>query len=77
MIRRWGRPWYAIGIGGTAVFIAIWIITRFPSNPITGRGGGVNANAIIAETAEFAFIALAAAILLIESRAKNANAKTA
>lgn len=23
MIRRWGTPWYAIGIGGTAVFMAL------------------------------------------------------
>jgi peptidoglycan biosynthesis protein MviN/MurJ (putative lipid II flippase) len=23
MIRRWGIPWYAIGIGGTIVFMAI------------------------------------------------------
>ena len=73
MIRKWGRPWYAIGIGGMAVFIAIWIITRFPANPITGRGGGVNANALITETAEFAFIGLALAILVIESRARNAK----
>ena len=58
MIRKWGRPWYAVGIGGTAVFIAIWITTRFPSNPITGRGGGVNANAIIAETMELPSSAL-------------------
>jgi protocatechuate 3,4-dioxygenase beta subunit len=32
-------PWYAIGIGGTIAFMAIWIITRMPGNPITGRGG--------------------------------------
>jgi hypothetical protein len=39
MIRRWGIPWYAIGIAGTMVFMALWIITRIPGNPITGRGG--------------------------------------
>ncbi len=38
MVRKWGTPWYAIGIGGTIVFMAIWIITRMPGNPITGRG---------------------------------------
>ena len=37
MIRRWGRIWYGIGIVGTLVLIAIWIITRIPGNPITGR----------------------------------------
>ena len=33
-----GLLWYGIGIGGTLVFIAIWIITRIDGNPITGRG---------------------------------------
>jgi hypothetical protein len=42
MIRRWGRVWYGVGIGDTLVLIAIWIITRVPGNPITGRGGIVN-----------------------------------
>jgi uncharacterized membrane protein HdeD (DUF308 family) len=27
MMRRWGRPWYYIGIGGTVVLIAIWAMT--------------------------------------------------
>jgi hypothetical protein len=25
MIRKWGRVWYSVGIGGTLVLIAIWI----------------------------------------------------
>jgi peptidoglycan/LPS O-acetylase OafA/YrhL len=70
MVRRWGRPWYAVGIGGTAVLIAIWAITRMPENPITGRGGSVNEMAIAVETAQAAFIGLAAAILALESRVK-------
>ena len=37
MARRWGMPWYYIGIGGTAVLIAIWATTRIQGNPITGR----------------------------------------
>jgi hypothetical protein len=32
VIRRWGLPWYAIGIAGMIVFMAIWIITRMPGN---------------------------------------------
>lgn len=75
MIKRWGRPWYAVGIGGTAVFIAIWMITRFPGNPVTGRGSGVNPSGMIVEVMEIAFIALAAAILALESRSvKKAEA---
>jgi hypothetical protein len=71
MIKRWGRPRYAAGIGGTAVLMAIWIITRFPGNPITGRGGGVNEMAAAVETAQGAFIGLAIAILALESRTKT------
>jgi hypothetical protein len=70
LIRKWGRPWYAAGIGGTAVLIALFVITRFPDNPITGRGGGVQPNAMVIEAMQVAFIGLAAAILAIESRAK-------
>lgn len=76
MIKRWGRPWYAVGIGGTAVLMAIWVITRFPGNPITGRGGGVNEMAAAVEIAEGAFIGLSIAILALESRAKAAVAET-
>jgi len=71
MIRRWGAVWYSIGIGGTAVFVALWVITRIPDNPITGRGGPVSQNAIIVETAQLAFIGLAVAVLAYESRKKQ------
>lgn len=50
MIRRWGRVWYGVGIGGTLALIAIWIITRIPGNPITGRGGMVNEMGIVVES---------------------------
>lgn len=49
MIRKWGRVWYGVGIGGTLVLIAIWIITRIPENPITGRPGMVNEMGIAVE----------------------------
>lgn len=68
MIRRWGSIWYSIGIGGTAVFITLWVITRIPDNPITGRGGPVSQNAIIVETAQIAFLAITIAILAYEKR---------
>lgn len=70
MIRRWGAIWYSIGIGGTAAFIALWVITRIPDNPITGRGGPVSQNAIIIETAQIAFLAIVIAILACEKRKK-------
>jgi hypothetical protein len=77
MIRRWGRVWYGIGIGGTLILIAIWIITRMPGNPITGRGGMVNEMGIAVETLQWAFVGLTAAILGIELRMKRIDTRTA
>ena len=71
MIRRWGKLWYGIGIGGTLVFIAIWIITRIDGNPITGRGGMTNEMGIAVETMQWAFVGLTSAILVIELRMKK------
>ncbi|HLG36692.1 MAG TPA: hypothetical protein VI338_01045 [Nitrososphaera sp.] len=68
MIRRWGKVWYGIGIAGTAVFIALFFITRIPGNPITGRGGGANPTSILVEVFEGLFIGLAVAILIYETR---------
>lgn len=68
VIRKWGMPWYLIGIGGTVVFIAIWIITRMPDNPITGRDGRVSDNGILVEVFQLAFVALTIAILLLQKR---------
>jgi peptidoglycan/LPS O-acetylase OafA/YrhL len=76
MIRRWGRIWYGVGIVGTLVLIAIWIITRIPGNPITGRGGMVNEMGIAVEAIQGAFVALTAAILVIESRRKRIDKRT-
>lgn len=64
MVRRWGIPWYAVGIGGTAVFMAIFFITRIPDNPITGRGDGMNTMSIMVEVFQAAFIVLAAGIVV-------------
>ena len=72
MIRRWGIPWYAIGIAGTIVFMALWIITRMPDNPITGRAGPAgNPIAITIEVFQAAFIGLTAAIIIYEHRKKK------
>jgi hypothetical protein len=77
MARKWGRTWYSIGIAGTIAFLLIWVITRLPGNPITGRGGGVNEMAIAVEAMEALFIGLAATILVIESRMKKIDGKVA
>jgi hypothetical protein len=75
-IRRWGRPWYYVGIGGTAVLIILFVITRMPDNPITGRASEINPMGIVIELLEAAFIGLTAAIIVRESRLKEIGAKT-
>ena len=77
MVRRWGKAWYAVGIAGTIAFMAIWMITRMPSNPITGRGGPVNETALVVEAMQGIFVGLAAAVLVMESRMKRVDKKAA
>jgi hypothetical protein len=68
MIRRWGRPWYYVGIGGTIVLIILFAITRMPGNPITGRGAPINPTGIAIEAFQVAFIGLTIAIIVYESK---------
>ncbi len=42
MIKRWGRIWYYVGIAGNMAFIILYVVTRFPDNPVNGRGGDVD-----------------------------------
>jgi hypothetical protein len=77
MIRRWGRPWYLIGIGGTMVLIVLFAITRMPEHPITGRAGPIMPMAIAIEVFQAAFIGLSITIISYESRRKLISGKTA
>jgi hypothetical protein len=70
MIKRWGRFWYAIGIAGTVILIGIWVITRIPDNPITGRGGPVSEMAIATEVFQIAYVVLTAVIMAKERVSK-------
>lgn len=63
LIRKWGPVWYSVGLGGTIIFILIWVITRIPENFITGRGGRISDNGILTEIFQIAFVALVIAIL--------------
>ena len=76
MIRRWGLPWYLIGIGGTIILIVLFVITRMPGNPITGRGGPVSPLGFAIEVFQAAFIGLSIAIIIYESRSKKLSGKT-
>jgi hypothetical protein len=73
MIKRWGRPWYYIGIAGNVGFILLYVITRFPGNPVNGRGGDVDALDMICEVAQVAYIAITAVILAKERTIKVAG----
>lgn len=68
MLKRWGRIWYFLGIGGTIILIIMWVITRVPGNPITGRGGSISEMAIVIEIFQIAYIIITAIIILKERR---------
>jgi hypothetical protein len=68
MLKRWGRIWYFIGIGGTIILIIMWGITRMPGNPITGRGGPISEMGIAVEIFQVAYIIITAIIILRERR---------
>jgi hypothetical protein len=76
IMKQWGKTWYSIGIAGTAVFILLWVITRIPENPITGRAGPITAEAIIIQVFQIAFIILSIIILIKNTKAKNSRIKS-
>ena len=75
IIRQWGKIWYSIGIAGTAVFMLLWIITRLPENPITGRAGPISGEGIIIQIFQIAFIILSIIILIKSTKSKNIRIK--
>jgi hypothetical protein len=75
MIKRWGKIWYAMGIAGTVVLIGIWVITRIPDNPITGRGGPISEMAIAVEVFQIAYIVITTMILVRERICKPQKIK--
>ena len=68
MLKKWGRIWYFIGIGGTVILIIVWGITRMPGNPITGRGGPISEIGIGVEIFQIAYVIITAIIILKERR---------
>jgi hypothetical protein len=70
MIKRWERIWYYIGIVGNIAFIILYVLTRFPGNPVNGRGGDVDIVDMTCEIAQVAYIAITAVILAKERSIK-------
>ena len=75
IIRQWGKTWYSIGIAGTAVFMLLWVITRLPENPITGRAGPISGEGIIIQIFQIAVIILSIIILIKSTKSKNSRIK--
>ena len=66
MVKRWGRKWYVVGIGGTIVLMIVYAMTRVP-NPITnGRALSISGIGIATEIFRIAFIIITALILAKE-----------
>jgi uncharacterized membrane protein YuzA (DUF378 family) len=40
VIKRWSKPWYYIGMGGTAILIMLWIIA-VPHNGVSELEGAI------------------------------------
>ena len=59
----WNKVWYYVGIAGTVIFMMIWVVARFPGNPINGRGGPIGEMAIVVEVFQAAFVILSMIIL--------------
>jgi hypothetical protein len=73
MIKRWRRIWYYTGIAGTIVLIIMWVMTRIPGNPITGRGGPINEIGIAIEVFQIAYIVLTAIIIGKETTTRRSQ----
>ncbi|HZI71330.1 MAG TPA: hypothetical protein VFD60_09230 [Nitrososphaeraceae archaeon] len=68
MVKRWGRKWYIVGIGGTIVLMIVYTMTRIP-NPITnGRALSISGIGIATEVFQAAFIIITALIIFKERR---------
>src|SRR6478735_7025989 len=75
MIRRGGKVWYYIGIAGNIAFILLYLITRFPGNPINGRGGNADIIDLTCEFAQVAYIIITSIIIAKEHKLKIVKEK--
>ena len=61
VIKRWSKPWYYIGIGGTVILIILWIIA------VPGRGLSISELEVAIELFQIIFIILCS-IIIAEGR---------
>lgn len=68
ILKEWHRVWYYVGIGGTGILFALWLMEGIP-RLLEGRGIRMSPNTIAIEGFQIAFIALC--IILLRRRAKT------
>ena len=77
--RRWGKPWYYIGIAGNVALIVLWAVTRLSPNPITDAGEAepITGIGIAVQIAQAAYIGLVIAAIVIQKRMMRIDQKGA
>jgi len=71
ILKEWKNIWYYVGIGGSGVLFALWLIERIPGIE-AGRGIRLSANTLAIEGFQIVFIILCI-ILLKKKTKKSAN----
>jgi hypothetical protein len=77
--RRWGKPWYYIGIVGNVALIVLWALTRLSANPITeaGEAEPITGIGIAVQIAQAAYIGLVISAIVIQKRIMRIGHKEA
>ena len=68
ILKKWSNIWYYVGMGGTFILLALWLITRVPNNRILNRALPVNDIGIVIEVLQTAFIILCGLIIVTTNR---------
>ena len=68
IIKDWNRIWHYVGIGGTAILFALWLVTRI-SGLESGRGIKLSPNTLAIEAFQIVFIGLC--IVLLKRKLKS------
>ena len=77
--RRWGKPWYYIGIAGNVALIVLWTLTRSSPNPITeaGEAEPITGIGIAVQIAQAAYLGLVISAIVIQKRMMRIDQKEA
>jgi len=75
ILKKWSNIWYYVGMGGTFLLFALWLITRVPHNRILNRSLPVNDIGIVIEVLQTAFIILCGLIIVTSNRELHTQEK--